>query len=158
MPFWLGGLGIGLVVVLLAWVTGKAFGVSTSYGSLCSLVSGLHYFRNKQFVESWRLWFLAGIPLGGLLSVALAGRLEPRFEIGLFETVFGGSPAVKAVALIAGGFLVGYGARWAGGCTSGHSILGVALGARSSLIATMGFMAAGVVVTNILFSLSPGVR
>ena len=104
-----------MLVVLLAWVMGKGFGVSTSYGSLCSLVSGLSYFKKKPFNENWRLWFIAGLPLGGLLSAALAGDLQPKFHIGLFEGVFGDDPVVKGATLLAGGFLVGFGSRWAGG-------------------------------------------
>lgn len=114
-PFWVSGAGIGLLVVLLAWVTGKAFGVSSGYGALCSMVSGLPYFQKRPFTERWRLWFIAGIPLGGFVSAALAGDLTVKLHIGLFETLFGGGLAVKAAVLAAGGFLAGYGARWAGG-------------------------------------------
>ncbi len=114
-PFWVAGGGIGLLVALMAWVTGKAFGVSSGYGSLCGLLSGMRYFRAKPYSDRWRLWFLAGIPIGGFLSAALAGDLALKFQIGLFETVFGGGWAVKAATLAIGGTLVGYGARWAGG-------------------------------------------
>jgi len=155
-PFWLSGLAIGLLVVLFAWIAGKAFGVSSSYGSVCGIVSKSTFFKNKPFGERWRRWFLLGFPLGGLLSAALAGRLHPTFQIGTFETLFGESLPVKAGVLLAGGFLIGYGARWAGGCTSGHAITGLAQGSRSSLIATIGFFAAGVVVTQVLFALLAG--
>lgn len=114
-PFWAGGIGIGLCVVLLAWVTGKGFGISTSYGSLCGLVSGLPIFKKKPYNERWRLWFLAGLPLGGLLSMALAGDLDVKTRMGLFESVFGESWAAKGAVLAVGGFLVGFGSRWAGG-------------------------------------------
>jgi hypothetical protein len=114
-PAWLAGVVIGLLVVLLAWVMGKGFGMSAGYGSLCSLVSGIPYFKRKPFDERWRLWFLAGVPLGGLLSAALAGDLRPRFHVGALETVFGNDPLVKGAVLLAGGFLVGYGSRLAGG-------------------------------------------
>jgi len=114
-PFWAAGGGIGLLVVLLAWVAGKPFGVSSGYGALCSLVSGLSYFQKRPYTERWRLWFLAGLPIGGLLSATLSGDLRWKLQIGLFESVFGDSLVLKAITLLAGGFLVGYGARWAGG-------------------------------------------
>jgi hypothetical protein len=114
-PFWVGGIGIGVLVLLLAWVCGKGFGVSTSYGSLCSLLSGRPYFKTKPFNESWRLWFLLGLPLGGLLSAALGGDLQAKTQIGMFEHMFGDTWLAKGIVLIAGGFLVGYGSRWAGG-------------------------------------------
>lgn len=149
--FWLGRAGIGLFVVLLASVAGKGLAVSTGFGSLCSLVSGLEFFRSKPFTDPWRLWFILGIPLGGLISAALAGALTLKLRMGLFETVFGESLLAKAMAFGLGGFLVGFGARWAGGWTSGHSILGVAQGSKASLIATVGFMLAGVAVAQVLF-------
>jgi hypothetical protein len=154
--FWIAGLALGLLVVLFAWVTGKGFGVSTSYGSLCSLVSSKAFFKRKPFTERWRLWFALGLPLGGLLSVALSGDLQWKTHIGAFETLFGDGWAAKAGVLLGGGFLVGYGARWAGGCTSGHAVLGVAQGAKSSIVATIGFMLAGVIVVNLLFQFLGG--
>jgi uncharacterized membrane protein YedE/YeeE len=114
-PAWVAGGAIGALVVLLAWVMGRGFGVSSSYGTLCSLVSGVPFFKKKPFSERWRLWFIAGLPLGGFLSAALAGDLHPKFHIGQFESVFGDDPIVKGATLLAGGFLVGFGARRAGG-------------------------------------------
>ncbi len=114
-PFWGAGIAIGLFVVLLAWVTGKALGVSAGYGTLCSMVSGLSYFQKRPFTERWRLWFIVGIPIRGLLSAALSGDLNLKFQMGLFEGVFGNGLLTKTATLVIGGFLVGYGARWAGG-------------------------------------------
>ena len=114
-PFWAGGLAIGLFVVLFAWVTGKALGVSSGFGSLCSLLSGLPLFRKKPYSERWRLWFLLGLPLGGALSAWLAGTLAVERRIGSFETLFGEGWLAKGLVLGLGGFLIGYGARFAGG-------------------------------------------
>lgn len=155
-PFWLAGLTIGLLVTAFAWVAGKGFGVSSGYGTVCSLVSSSPFFKRKPFSERWRLLFLLGFPLGGLVAAALNGDLRLHTEIGSFESVFGSNAGVRAAVLLGGGFLVGWGARAAGGCTSGHSILGIAQGSRASLIATIGFMAAGVLVTNVLFGFFGG--
>jgi hypothetical protein len=110
-PFWAGGLAIGLFAVGLAWVTGKSLGVSSGFGTLCSLVSGLPLFRTRPFAERWRLHFLLGIPLGGFLAARLGGTAEPRTGIALLT----GPHVPAALALAVGGFLVGYGARLAGG-------------------------------------------
>jgi uncharacterized membrane protein YedE/YeeE len=62
-----------------------------------------------------------------------------------------GTPWIKILWLLVSGFLIGFGARWAGGCTSGNSIMGVALGSKMSILATIVFLAAGILVVNILF-------
>lgn len=155
-PFWLAGLVIGVLVTLLAWVAGKGFGVSSGYGTVCSLVSASPFFKRRPFNERWRLWFLIGLPVGGLVATLLSGDLRVQNRIASFETVFGASPWVRALVLAAGGFLVGWGSRAANGCTSGHAILGIAQGSRASFAATIGFMVAGVLVTNLLFGLFGG--
>lgn len=110
-PFWAGGLAIGLFAVALAGLTGKALGVSSGLGSLCSLVSGLPVFRARPFSERWRLWFLLGIPLGGLAAAALGGALRPATKLALLT----GERIPTVFVLAFGGFLIGYGARLAGG-------------------------------------------
>jgi len=110
-PFWAGGLALGLFAVCLAWLTGKGLGVSSGFGTLCALVSGLPLFRAKPFAERWRLWFLLGIPLGGLVSAALAGDLSPKES----PTLVSGERVPALLVLLAGGFLIGYGARLTGG-------------------------------------------
>jgi len=114
-PFWVGGVAIGLFIVSLAWVAGRGLSVSTGYGAICSLVSGVSFFQKRPFTERWRLWFVVGIPIGGFLSAALAGDLNVKVHMGVFESVFGDALWTKAVVLVIGGFLIGFGARWAGG-------------------------------------------
>lgn len=145
-PWWVAGSAIGLFVVALAWVTGRALGVSSGYGCACGLGSGLSYWRKKPYNETWRLWFLAGLPLGGLAAAALSGALHFQPVLGALTS----NPWLGASLLFTGGALIGFGARWAGGCTSGHSIVGLALGSKASLVATLGFMAAGFAVTHTL--------
>lgn len=110
-PFWAGGLGVGIFAVALAWVAGKSLGVSSGFGTLCALVSGLPAFQKKPFSERWRLWFLLGIPLGGLCAAALGSALEPRTSLALVS----GTKVPSLLVLFAGGCLVGYGARLSGG-------------------------------------------
>ncbi len=152
-PWWLAGPAIGGVVTLVAWVGGKALGVSTGYGVVCALGSRLSFFRAGEYREAWRLWFIAGLPIGGVVAGLLAGGLVPTLAYGGLDALTGGSLAAKLGLLFAGGLLIGAGARWAGGCPSGHSIVGIAQGAVSSVVATMGFMAAGFVAFNVLYAL-----
>jgi uncharacterized membrane protein YedE/YeeE len=153
-PWWAAGPAIGLIVILFAWIGGRALGVSTGYGSVCAAAgSHLPFFGAKEYHEGWRIWFIAGLPVGGIVAAVLAGGLAPTLAYGQLDILTGGSLAAKAALLLVGGLLVGAGARWAGGCPSGHSIVGIAQGARSSLIATLGFMVGGIGVFNLLYAL-----
>jgi uncharacterized membrane protein YedE/YeeE len=155
-PWWAAGPALGLVVILLAWVTGKSLGVSTGYGVACALGSRLPFFQSKEYGQRWRLAFIVGLPLGGVLAALLAGTLSPTVAFGQLDTLTHGSVVAKVLLLFGGGLLIGAGARWAGGCTSGHTIVGIAQGAPSSLVATLGFMVAGFTVFNLLWAVLGG--
>lgn len=128
-PWWVAGPAIGLFVTAFAAATGNAVGVSGCYGSACArLVPGLPFFRKSSFGEPWRLPFLLGMPLGGLAGAALMGPVGVVASMGLFDAVFTSRMDVKLAVLFVGGLMVGFGARWAGGCTSGHSIMGISQG------------------------------
>ena len=137
-PWWLGGLAIGGFVLLLLVRGGQLLGVSTGFEDACAVPS------RPAARQSWRLRFLGGIVLGGLLAALAAGTWSPGFDAGLLRTAPGW---LQAPLLLVGGGLLGYGARLAGGCTSGHGIVGMAQLARSSLVATGLFMVAGAAVT-----------
>jgi uncharacterized membrane protein YfcA len=144
-PFWMGGLAIGGFVLAFLWLDNKLLGVSTGCAELCQV-------RSRPALRgSWRLPFLGGIVLGGFLAARLAG-LAPTAAIGRLDGLLAGAPPLARLVLLAGaGVLIGYGARLANGCTSGHAIVGVAQGARSSLIATAAFLVAGFVTTQTLY-------
>jgi len=168
-PWYLAGPAIGAMVPLLLFTGGRRFGISSSFRHLCA-ATGVRadYFRYDWRREGgWNLLLVAGIVLGGALAgmlltdpnpVAIAeatradltaagltldDRLAPREIFSLAGLL---TPA-GFVAMIIGGFLVGFGARWAGGCTSGHAITGLAELQRGSLIAVAGFFAGGLVTT-----------
>jgi len=140
-PWWIGGLAIGAFVLLMLFADNKPLGVSTGCSELCAVG------RDRALRSSWRLRFIGGIVLGGALAGVLSGR-HPSFALGAFDGLFGTSPLVKFPVLLIAGLLIGYGARVAGGCTSGHSIVGTALGAKSSWVATALFMIGGFATTT----------
>ena len=155
-PWWVAGPALGLVVTLVAWIGGKALGVSTAYGAVCALGSRARFFRAREYQEPWRLAFVIGLPVGGFVAVALAHRFSVTSGFGELDVLTGNSVGLKATLLFVGGGLIGAGARWAGGCPSGHSIVGIAQGAISSLVATVGFMVGGFVVFAVLTRLLGG--
>lgn len=141
-PWWLSGAAIGLFVPLFAWVTGKALGISSGYAEMCSLRPG---------PERWKLWFVLGLPLGGALGAWLGGGLSAHTTVTRIGDALNLGTAGQMALIAFGGVLVGWGARRAGGCTSGHSIVGVAQGARSSIVATLLFLLAGLATANLLY-------
>jgi uncharacterized membrane protein YfcA/uncharacterized membrane protein YedE/YeeE len=144
-PWWIGGASIATVALGLLYSQNKLLGVSTGISELCSL-------DRKVLARSWRLPFLVGIPLGGLAAALLAGQ-QPRLTLAGFASLWGQDPWLQVPVLLVGGVLIGYGARWAGGCTSGHGIVGTAQRAPSSLLATATFMASGIATMFILNSI-----
>lgn len=172
LPWYVAGPLIGLMVPALLLVGNKALGVSSNFRHLCAAMGPgrLEYFRHDwKRVGSWNLAFLLGIFVGAAASayaapvpsVTLApetvaalhqlglrdlGGLAPR-ELFSFASLL----TLKGfVSIVVGGFLVGFGTAYAGGCTSGHAIAGLASLELPSLIAVCGFFAGGLAATHLL--------
>jgi hypothetical protein len=116
------------------------------------------YFRRGEITGShaWRLPFLGGLVLGGVLSAATSGGWAPFWDLGRFDAAVGLGPAGKLAWMFAGGLLIGFGTRMAGGCTSGHGIFGIANLERASLESTLAFVGAGMLTTNLLYRVALG--
>jgi uncharacterized membrane protein YedE/YeeE len=144
-PWWVSGILIGLTVPLLYVLAGKAFGISTSLqqaGAMCAPNSKLEYLsQHDRHANLWTIVFVIGIGLGSFLATRFLMEDPPRFLPASFSSVSGG------IKLLIGGFLIGFGTRYAGGCTSGHSITGISNLNWPSLLATVCFFAGGLAVT-----------
>jgi uncharacterized membrane protein YfcA/uncharacterized membrane protein YedE/YeeE len=148
-PAVVGGFAIGGFALLFLYFQNQMLGVSSGYLDVCQSIVG------KQKL-SWRVPFIIGIVLGGFVAAFVSGGFSLTTSAGLYDLV-ASSLVIKALLFTLGGVLLGYGARVAGGCTSGHSIVGIAQMAPSSLIATAGFMLTGFAVTNLLLRAFGGV-
>ena len=170
-PWYIAGPLIGLMVPLLLLIGGKSFGISSNLQHLCAAIvpRGIPLFEYDWRREgAWNLLFALGILLGGFLAAALlpdgyavaiadATRRDLR-ALGIQDLsgqvpqeVMGWQALATTrgwLALGVGGFLVGFGSRWAGGCTSGHAISGLATFQLPSLIAVLGFFAGGLLMTH----------
>ena len=142
LPWFLAGPLIGLLVVAMYGLVNRRMGVTGSYVQLATLVQGL------PAAELWRVWFFAGLAAGALLAAVLRGGPLLTTSYGALGLAL--PVAVLAPVLFLGGVLMGYGARWSGGCTSGHGISGTSSLSPASLGATATFMATAVVVTFLL--------
>ncbi|HMO84493.1 MAG TPA: YeeE/YedE thiosulfate transporter family protein [Lacipirellulaceae bacterium] len=144
-PWWVSGVLIGLTVPLLYLLAGKAFGISTSLqqiGAMCAPHSRLDYLRkHDRQAHLWTLVFVLGIVLGSGLAARVLSAQPPQLLPDSFATPTG------ALKLLIGGMLIGFGTRYAGGCTSGHSITGISNLNWPSLAATACFFAGGLAVT-----------
>jgi uncharacterized membrane protein YedE/YeeE len=144
-PWWLSGILIGITVPLLYILAGKAFGISTSLqqiGAVCTPHSKASYLRDYDRAGGmWLLVFVAGIALGGFIGAHLLSATPIELLPESYRGVDG------ALRLLGGGFLIGFGTRYAGGCTSGHSITGISNLNWPSLVATIFFFAGGLAVT-----------
>ncbi|MFT7581124.1 MAG: putative membrane protein YedE/YeeE [Myxococcota bacterium] len=151
---WVAGIAIGLYMLLQYWLAGEALGASTGFGNVCALGSKQPFFQTKKYADpvNWRLLFLIGIPLGGLIGLLTSGgSFVPNIDLGLYDAIYPSSVWGKGLILTGGGVMVGYGARMAGGCTSGHSITGMAMLNPPSLLASVGFFVGGIIVVQIMF-------
>ncbi|MFT4533738.1 MAG: putative membrane protein YedE/YeeE [Saprospiraceae bacterium] len=166
MHWAIAGLIIGLVVPALLLIGNKNFGVSSTLRHLCTIVlpsKRKGFFSYDLKPHYWSLIFIIGIALGGL--IAHFYNPDPTLSVGEKTSTFLLQNNVKNTAglypgdlfslqntkglilLIVGGFLVGFGTRYANGCTSGHSIFGIANLQISSIIATIAFFAGGLTMT-----------
>lgn len=143
-PFWLGGLAIGGFVLLLLFATRNLLGVSTGFADACAASF------DPAMRRSWRLPLLLGIIAGGFVAAITSGAFSPTWSVPMFDARVTDAFVPKALLFLGGGVLLGFGARLANGCTSGHGIVGTALLAKSSWIATAVFMTTGIIVTHLL--------
>jgi uncharacterized protein len=168
-PWWVAGPAIGLFVPALLLVGNKVFGISSNLRHLCSAIApgGFEHFRyDWRRIGLWNLVFLAGVLIGGILVFHLCGAQDvaisaetraalARLEIHDFSgvaprEVFSWHALLTLrgfVSVVVGGFLVGFGTAYAGGCPSGHAISGLANFELPSLIAVFGFFAGGLAAT-----------
>lgn len=179
-PWYVAGPLIGLIVPLLLVLGGKVFGISSNLRHLCAALPAPERLK-PQFLRydwkrtgMWNLVFVLGVLLGGAIAVGAFGEPDAGAQISaatqadlaalgvqdfsglaprqLFSLSALGTP-VGLLMIVGGGFLVGFGTRYAGGCTSGHAISGLAALQLPSLVAVVGFFAGGLLVTHALFPL-----
>jgi uncharacterized membrane protein YedE/YeeE len=149
----IGGAVIALVTILLLGLLNKQLGISTGFEDVCSLVIRSGYFSRAGLGEArgWRLPFLAGLVIGGFVSALTTGGWQPTWALGVLDDALALGPMGKVAWMFAGGLFIGFGTRLGGGCTSGHGIFGLSNLESPSLVATLSFMASGIVTTQILW-------
>lgn len=169
-PWYVAGAIIGLTVPALLLLGNKHLGISSSLRHICAacIPGNINFFKYDWKKEIWNLFFVGGVLLGGVvatqffsnpeqivisektvnalqaLNVQVDGELMPA-SIFSFEKLFS---LQGFLFFIVGGFMVGFGTRYAGGCTSGHTIMGLSNLQWPSLVASCCFMAGGFLMTH----------
>ncbi len=168
-PWYVAGPAIGLFVPALLIIGNRVFGVSSNLRDLCSalLPGRVEHFRyDWKSSGLWNLLFVAGVGLGGFLASHWGGPHDVQISeqtrvalmnlgihdfSGLAPSEVFAWPALFTLkgfaSVVVGGFLVGFGTAYGGGCTSGHAISGLADLQLPSLIAVVGFFAGGLIAT-----------
>jgi len=171
-PWYVAGALVGLTVPALLILGNKHFGISANLRHACAACfpSNIKFFKYDWKKEVWNLFFVAGILIGGFLATQFLANREPvqvapallseLKSYGIEDTskvlpkeLFSLESLLSLrglIMLVGGGFLVGFGTRYAGGCTSGHSIMGISNLQVPSMIATAAFMAGGFLMANVI--------
>jgi len=148
----------------LSWFTwlisSEPIGCSTSFSRIAGMIEKL--FRGKKVEKKlyyqevkpeidWQMMLVIGVVIGALISSLLSGDFNLQWTPSVWSLSFGNSMVLRLVVGFAGGILLGFGSRWADGCTSGHGISGTMQLAISSWISAICFFIGGILMAQLLF-------
>jgi hypothetical protein len=155
---------VGALVGVLSWITfiisDKPIGCSTAFARTGGMIEKI--FRGKKTEErpyykkftpavDWEWMLVLGVIIGAFLSACLSGGFAWHWVPGFWNKTVGAGWFARWLSALAGGVIMGFGARWAGGCTSGHGISGTLQLAVSSWLAALCFFAGGIASAMLIF-------
>ena len=154
------GTGIGVLSWLAFLLSDKPIGCSTAFSRTSGMIEKL--FRGgavaektyyKKFTPSidWEWMLLVGVLVGAFFSAQLSGQFQAAWVPAKWASAFGDGAGLRWIVSLMGGILIGIGARWAGGCTSGHGISGTLQLAVSSWLAALSFFVGGIATAMIIY-------
>ncbi|WP_292365534.1 MULTISPECIES: YeeE/YedE thiosulfate transporter family protein [unclassified Methanoculleus] len=157
---YLAGLGIGILSWFTFLLSARPLGCSTAYARTSGMIerairgdSVLEKPYYRKFVPQidWEWMLVLGIVIGAFITAIVRGEFALIWVPSTFEGAFGSSSLLRLAVALVGGVLMGLGARWAGGCTSGHGISGTLQLAIASWIAVVTFFVSGIIVAFLLY-------
>jgi uncharacterized membrane protein YedE/YeeE len=154
------GAGIGVLSWFTFLLSDKPIGCSTAFARTSGMIERL--FRGRKVMEKpyykefpptvdWEWMLVLGIAIGSFVSAQLSGQFYLRWVPDTWAAAFGHEPLLRLIMALVGGMLMGFGARWAGGCTSGHGISGTLQLSVSSWVAALCFFIAGIATAKLMF-------
>ena len=159
LPY-IAGTGIGILAALSFLLSDRPLGCSTGYVKICGLidrafrrdvVEKTEYYHVIHPAVDWQLAIIPGIIIGAFVSAMLSETFQLVWIPALWGETFGYNPVTRVLVAIMGGILLETGARWAGGCTSGHGISGTLQLSLASIAAATCFFIGGIVMAVFLF-------
>ena len=155
------GIGIGILSWLSFLISGKPIATSTTFARIGGMIEeGISgekvkqrpYYKKIKLKINWQMMLVVGVVLGSFLSALISGDLQ--FDVwvpSLWASAFGESVVLRVLVALAGGVILGFGSRFAGGCTSGHGISGTLQLAVSSWISAIMFFIGGIITAHIIY-------
>jgi len=154
------GISIGILSWLTFFISKRPIACSTTFAKLGGMIEMLFrgdkaeqkpYYKKLQLVVDWQMMLVLGIVVGSLLSALLSGDFSWQWIPSTWESGFGSAPLLRLGTALLGGVIIGFGSRWADGCTSGHGISGTLQLAVSSWISAACFFIGGILTAHLIF-------
>jgi len=154
------GMGIGILSWLSFLISRKPIACSTTFAKASGMIEKLFrgkkvdlkpYYQKVKLVVDWQWMLVVGIVIGSLISAWLSGDFHWQWVPSVWAAAFGSDPSLRVIVALVGGVCIGFGARWADGCTSGHGISGTLQLAVSSWISAICFFIGGILMAHMIF-------
>ena len=154
------GIGIGILSWVAFLLSDKPIGCSTAFARTSGMIERLFrgakvkekpYYQKFAPTVDWEWMLVLGIVLGSLLSSLLSGDFQLLWVPSRWAGAFSAAPLIRIMAALLGGICLGFGARWAGGCTSGHGISGTLQLTVGSWISAVCFFIGGILTAYFLY-------
>ncbi|UCG58219.1 MAG: YeeE/YedE family protein [Phycisphaerales bacterium] len=154
------GIGIGILSWISFVISDKPLGCSTAFARTAGMLERLlrgkkvdekPYYRKFTPAIDWEWMLVLGVVIGAFISARLSGEFRLEWVPALWQAEVGQTPVTRWIVALLGGVIMGAGARWAGGCTSGHGISGMLQLAVSSWLAATSFFVGGIITAMVIF-------
>jgi len=155
------GIGIGILSWFTFLISKKPIGCSTAFARTSGMIEKIFrgkkvenklYYQEFRPIVDWEWMLVLGVVFGSLVSSLISGDFGFQWVPSLWAGTFGLTPFMRVIVAIIGGIFLGFGARWAGGCTSGHGISGTLQLVISSWVSAICFFIGGIIAAMIIYN------
>lgn len=154
------GIGIGILSWLSFLISKHPIACSTTFAKTSGMIERLFrgdkvtakpYYQKIKLVVDWQYMLVVGVVIGSFISALLSGDFQWQWVPPIWDASFGSDVIRRVAVALIGGVFIGFGARWADGCTSGHGISGTLQLAVSSWISALCFFIGGILAAHVIY-------